>query len=91
MKVCASLRSRYVVAISYPPDVHALGVQGIRVLPDGHHVSRTSDFIIYAVEDEFIERVVAQYWPCESRPYPDCGCSLTFMFISCGHPRKSEP
>ncbi|KAI5118747.1 hypothetical protein M0805_008147 [Coniferiporia weirii] len=36
---------------------------GVFVLPDGHHVSRTSDFIIYSVEAEFIDRVVAQYGP----------------------------
>jgi len=39
------------------------GVPGITVLSDGHHVSRTSDFIMYAVEAEFIDRVVAQYGP----------------------------
>lgn len=40
------------------------GIPGITVLPDGHHVSRTSDFIVYSVEAEFIDRVVAQYGPC---------------------------
>ena len=40
------------------------GVPGISVLPNGHHVSRTSDFIIYSVEAEFIDRVVAEYGPC---------------------------
>jgi len=44
------------------------GVPGITVLSDGHHVSRKSDFIIYSVEAEFIERVVAQYGPCKSVP-----------------------
>ena len=33
---------------------------------DGHLVSRQSDFIIYSVEAEFIDRVVAQYGPCTS-------------------------
>jgi hypothetical protein len=47
-----------------------LGVPGITVLSDGHHVSRTSDFIMYAVEAEFIDRVVAQYGPCESYTSP---------------------
>jgi hypothetical protein len=32
---------------------------------DGHAVSRSSDFIIYSVEAEFIERVVAEYGPCK--------------------------
>ncbi|KAF7322436.1 Prephenate dehydrogenase [Mycena chlorophos] len=39
------------------------GVSGIVVLKDGHAVSRSSDFIMYAVEAEFIERVVAEYGP----------------------------
>jgi prephenate dehydrogenase (NADP+) len=33
-------------------------------MKDGHAVSRSSDFIVYSVEAEFIERVVAQYGPC---------------------------
>ena len=40
---------------------HELGVPGITVLPDGH---RTSGFIMYAVETEFIGPVVAQYGSC---------------------------
>ncbi|KAJ7074139.1 hypothetical protein C8F01DRAFT_970209 [Mycena amicta] len=39
------------------------GVPGVVVLPDGHAVSRSSDFIMYAVEAEFIEKVVAEYGP----------------------------
>ncbi|GAB00074.1 uncharacterized protein L969DRAFT_20298 [Mixia osmundae IAM 14324] len=37
--------------------------QGLSVMKDGHHVARTSDFIIYSVEAEFINSVVAQYGP----------------------------
>lgn len=33
----------------------------IEILPDGHEVSRKSDFIIYCVEAEKIEEVVAQF------------------------------
>lgn len=44
---------------------------GINVLRDGHHVSRTSDFILYSVEAEHISRVVAQYGPCEFLSYVD--------------------
>jgi len=33
---------------------------------DGHAVSRSSDFIVYSVEAEFIEDVVSQYGPCAS-------------------------
>jgi len=40
-----------------------LDVPGITVLPDGHYVSRASDFIMYSVEAEFIDPVVAQYGP----------------------------
>ncbi|KAJ7185688.1 hypothetical protein C8R46DRAFT_384715 [Mycena filopes] len=39
------------------------GVAGVSVLPDGHAVARSSDFMIYSVEAEFIDRVVAQYGP----------------------------
>ena len=35
---------------------------------DGHAVARSSDFIIYSVEAEFIANVVAQYGPCTSFP-----------------------
>jgi len=36
----------------------------ITVLRDGHLVSRAADFIMYSVEAEFIDNVVAQYGPC---------------------------
>ncbi|KAF8211853.1 prephenate dehydrogenase [Mycena galopus ATCC 62051] len=39
------------------------GVPGVTVCPDGHAVSRSSDFIMYSVEAEFIDRVVAQFGP----------------------------
>ncbi|KAJ7940301.1 hypothetical protein B0H13DRAFT_1937476 [Mycena leptocephala] len=39
------------------------GVAGVTVLTDGHAVARSSDFMMYSVEAEFIERVVAQYGP----------------------------
>ncbi|KAF8663979.1 hypothetical protein AX16_000831 [Volvariella volvacea WC 439] len=35
----------------------------IRVFQDGHAVARSSDFIIYSVEAEFIDKVVAEYGP----------------------------
>jgi len=35
----------------------------ITVLVDGHQVSRIADFIMYSVEAEFIDRVVAMYGP----------------------------
>lgn len=38
-------------------------VPGITVHKDGHAVSRISDFIMYSVEAEYIDRVVAQYGP----------------------------
>ncbi|KAJ7256523.1 prephenate dehydrogenase [Mycena haematopus] len=38
-------------------------VAGVTVFPDGHYVARSSDFIMYSVEAEFIDRVVAQYGP----------------------------
>jgi len=41
------------------------GTPGIKVFRDGHGVSRTSDFIIYSVEAESINEVVAQFGPCK--------------------------
>ena len=35
-----------------------------RTAGQAHHVSGASDFIIYSVEAEFIQRVVAEYGPC---------------------------
>ncbi|KAF8954494.1 hypothetical protein BDZ97DRAFT_1707665 [Flammula alnicola] len=35
----------------------------IRVMRDGHGVARSSDFIVYSVEAEFIDRVVALFGP----------------------------
>ncbi|ETN42630.1 uncharacterized protein HMPREF1541_01787 [Cyphellophora europaea CBS 101466] len=37
--------------------------KGITILPNGHLVSRISDWIIYSVEAEVIGRVVAEYGP----------------------------
>ncbi|KAG8952238.1 prephenate dehydrogenase (NADP(+)) [Tulasnella sp. 424] len=36
---------------------------GVTVLKNGHLVARCSDFIMYSVEAEFIDRVVAEYGP----------------------------
>jgi prephenate dehydrogenase (NADP+) len=35
----------------------------IRVLPDGYHISRRCDWIMYAVEAEYIDAVVKKYGP----------------------------
>lgn len=40
---------------------HELSSQGVEILPDGHEVSRKSDFIIYCVEAEKIAEVVSQF------------------------------
>ncbi|EXJ58210.1 prephenate dehydrogenase (NADP+) [Cladophialophora yegresii CBS 114405] len=37
--------------------------RGINILPNGHLVSRASDWIIYSVEAELIEKIVAEYGP----------------------------
>ncbi|KAF8167568.1 prephenate dehydrogenase [Crassisporium funariophilum] len=39
------------------------GVSNIFPMQDGHAVARSSDFMIYSVEAEFIDQVVAQYGP----------------------------
>ena len=36
----------------------------ICILSNGHLVSRDSDFIIYSVEAEAVDRVVAEFGPC---------------------------
>lgn len=41
----------------------------VKVMADGHAVSRSSDFIVYSVEAEFIDGVVALYGPCKRNPY----------------------
>ncbi|KAL4398775.1 prephenate dehydrogenase (NADP(+)) [Malassezia pachydermatis] len=40
-----------------------LAQTGLTVMKDGHHVARTSDFIVYSVEAGNIHRVVAEYGP----------------------------
>ena len=42
----------------------------ITVFRDGHGVSRTSDLIIYSVEAESINKVVAQFGPCKQCRHP---------------------
>ncbi|KAH7350102.1 prephenate dehydrogenase [Plectosphaerella cucumerina] len=39
------------------------GNNNIQICPNGHHVSRASDYIIYSVEAAVIANVVAQYGP----------------------------
>lgn len=58
-----------------------IDVPGIMVLRDGHQVSRTSDFIIYSVEAEFIDSVVAKYGPCMSLIHPSRSLSLANTFF----------
>ena len=43
---------------------------GITVFRDGHGISRTSDLIIYSVEAESINKVVAQFGPCKRCRHP---------------------
>ena len=49
---------------------------GIHVLPDGHGVSRISDWIMYSVEAEYIDRVVAEYGPCQFLRSCQCRSSI---------------
>lgn len=37
---------------------------GVVPMRDGHAVSRSSDFIMYSVEAEFIDKIAAEYGPC---------------------------
>jgi hypothetical protein len=43
----------------------------LTILPSGHHVSRISDFILYSVEAEFFDKVVAEFGPCSSSSFSD--------------------
>lgn len=45
--------------------LNSTDIPGITVFRDGHGVSRTSDLIIYSVEAESINKVVAQFGPCK--------------------------
>jgi hypothetical protein len=56
-----------------------LDVPNIRVLKDGHQVSRISDFIIYSVEAEFISQVVSTYGPCK----PSISATGMLSFSEC--------
>ena len=38
---------------------------GVKVLENGHLVSRISDFVIYSVEAAYLNTAVATYGPCE--------------------------
>lgn len=46
-----------------------LDIPNVQVLKDGHAVARSSDFMMYAVEAEFIGRVVEEYGPCKQMPH----------------------
>ncbi|EJD07212.1 uncharacterized protein FOMMEDRAFT_149722 [Fomitiporia mediterranea MF3/22] len=45
------------------PPVCYQDTPGVTVYRDGHHVARASDFILYSVEAEFVDQVVAHYGP----------------------------
>ncbi|KAG5930587.1 hypothetical protein E4U42_006675 [Claviceps africana] len=39
------------------------GKKNVEICPNGHHVSRASDYIIYSVEAAVVDRVIAQFGP----------------------------
>ncbi|SGZ31864.1 BQ5605_C042g12023 [Microbotryum silenes-dioicae] len=55
--VC-DLPSKYYQLVEY-----CKGKPGLVPMVDGHHVSRSSDFIVYSVEAEYLDAVVKQYGP----------------------------
>lgn len=59
MPVCLSI-----LFVDQRQFIRRIDIPGIKVFPTGHAVSRSSDFLMYSVEAEFIENVVAQYGPC---------------------------
>lgn len=48
-----------------PSDCIFAGKSKLVPLRDGHLVSRESDYIIYSVEAAYLDKVVAQYGPCQ--------------------------
>lgn len=65
----------FVLTYSFP------GAPGITVYSDGHAVSRMSDFIMYSVEAEYIDKVVAQYGPCPPISILSPSHSLTSFYL----------
>lgn len=43
--------------------------RNVQIFSNGHLVSRQSDYIIYSVEAEHIDKVVETYGPCKTFPY----------------------
>jgi len=64
------------------PCCSLIDTSGVYPQKDGYAISRSSDYIIYSVDAEFIERVVVQYGPCEYRSTQDFECQLTPMFTT---------
>ncbi|CUS11705.1 unnamed protein product [Tuber aestivum] len=58
-------------------DDGGLGVENIHVYANGRLVSRISDYIMYAVEAELLDTVVAAYGPCTRPPLKEQGGELT--------------
>lgn len=58
-------------------------VPNIEILRNGHYVSRISDYIMYSVEAENIDKVVAAYGPCELPLHHNgvFGASLTLQML----------
>ena len=52
----------------------------MQILLDGHRVSRLGDYIIYSVEAEAIDSIVAQYGPCMF-PYLHTSCSRMLLIL----------
>jgi hypothetical protein len=48
-------------------DFYVVDKPSVRVMSNGHGVSRASDFVVYLVEAEFIDKVVAGLGPCKCK------------------------
>lgn len=73
--------------------IHKTKKQNVTIFPNGHLVSRISDYIIYSVEAGVIDKVVEMYGPCMYfklqrlacllRPYI-CIMNLKCACLTCG-------
>ena len=48
----------------YIGSCYTVDTPNVHVLRDGHGVARISDWMMYSVEAEYVDRVVAEYGPC---------------------------
>jgi hypothetical protein len=69
-------------------------VENVHIHVNGHLVSRQSDYIIYSVEAELIDSVVAQFAPCtllSLRVSSGLWFAVRGLWLTAGQPPSSAP